>query len=301
VSPNDLLRALTERVLLADGAMGTELQRTGLRHGACGELWNRDQPDRVLAVHRAYVDAGADVLLTNTFGGCRLALGRHGMGARVRELNSAAVALAREALAKRPGFVLGDMGPFGGMLEPHGDTAAGTVASALREQADALLEAGCDGIVVETQTSLEELALAVTAAKASGAKTVIASLSFDTDKTGDLVHTMRGVTPESAAEFLGSSGADVVGINCGARLDLRAAAKVLGRMGSLCRLPLFAKPNAGSPEIEAGRVVYRQSPESMATELEELLRAGARVVGGCCGTTPAHIRAFRGVLDSERA
>jgi 5-methyltetrahydrofolate--homocysteine methyltransferase len=297
----DLLQALNERVVLADGAMGTELQRAGLAQGACGELWNAEYPERVLAVHRAYVEAGADVLFTNTFGGCRLALERHGIGTRVRELNAAAVGLAREAFGVRPGFVVGDIGPFGGMLEPHGDTAAAEVVDAFREQADALLEAGCDAIVVETQTTLEELALAVTAAKASGAKVVVASLAFDTGKTPDLVHTMCGVTPERAGEFLRSSGADVVGLNCGSRLDIRGAARVLERIEALCELPLFAKPNAGSPEIEAGRVVYHETAEGMAAALHDLLAAGARVVGGCCGTTPEHIRAFRHVLDARPA
>lgn len=288
----DFVRTLSQGVLLADGAMATELQRNGLGLGACATLWNVDAPDRVLAVHRAYVDAGATVLLTNTFLAGRLALERHGAAHRVRELNGAAVNLARTALGDHAGTVLGNIGPFGGKL---GEVATGTVSQAFREHADALLEAGCDGLALETFTTLEELDLAVRAAKESGANLVIASLAFD--GVDGVLRTLNGVTPERAGAYLRDCGADVVGLNCGADLDVAAAANALRVLSRDCGLPLYAKPNAGTPALENGRIAYRRSAESMAADLQLLVEAGARIIGGCCGTTPEHIRAFRTVLD----
>jgi 5-methyltetrahydrofolate--homocysteine methyltransferase len=290
VSPQ-FVDALSRGVLLADGAMATELQRMGLALDGCAALWNVDAPDRVLNVHRAYVDAGATVLLTNTFLGGRFALERHGAAHRVRELSAAGVKLARTALGNRAGTVLGNIGPFGGKL---GEVSADAVSRAFREHADALLDAGCDGLALETHTCLEELNLAMRAAQASGAKVVIASLAFN--GVGGVLRTPSGATPEQAGPYLRDGGADVVGLNCGADLDVAAMSKVLGILGRACSLPLYAKPNAGTPELENGRIVYRRGAESMARDLHLLIEAGARIVGGCCGTTPEHIRAFRKTL-----
>ena len=169
-----LLEALADRVLLGDGAMGTQLQQAGLGSGDCGEVWNLAHPERVLEIQRRYVEAaGSDCLISNTFGGCRIMLDRHTQGADVAQINRAAVRIAREAFGDKPGFVLGDMGPFGDMMEPYGTVPEERVREAYAEQAAALVEAGADAVIVETQTSLEELAVGVETARAAGAPCVI--------------------------------------------------------------------------------------------------------------------------------
>jgi len=281
---------------LCDGAMGTELQAAGLEPGACGEAWNLDRPDAVLAIHASYVEAGADCLITNSFGGGRLTLARHGLGDRVREINEQAVALARRALGIRPGFVLGDLGPFGGLLAPLGEAEPERVRAAFLEQAEALVGAGVDAIIIETQTSLAELDLAITAARAAGApEVVIASLAYDLTRDGKELRTMMGVDPAQAAA--GARDADVLGINCGTRIDARAAARAITTYRDLTGLPTMAQINAGQPELVGDTIVYRETPEGMAEQIPELLAAGVAILGGCCGTTPAHIRAFRRMLD----
>jgi 5-methyltetrahydrofolate--homocysteine methyltransferase len=293
VSRPGLLRAIEERVLLGDGAMGTQLQQAGLEAGGCGEAWNLDHPERVLGIQRAYVAAGADCLITNTFGACRVMLERHGEAERVFEINRAGAELARQAFGGQPGFVLGDIGPFGGLMEPYGEVARERVESAFREQARALVAGGVDAIVIETQTALEELEIAIAAAREAGAPAVIGSLAFDKMLDQDEVRTMMGVSPELAAEFLARQGADIAGLNCGTGVDMRMAADVTRRYRSACGLPVMAQPNAGQPVLENMKVLYKETPDEMAAGLPDLLRAGARIVGGCCGSTPDHIRLLR--------
>jgi 5-methyltetrahydrofolate--homocysteine methyltransferase len=291
-----LAEALRERVLLADGAMGTEIQRAGLESGACGEAWNLDHPERVLAIQRRYAEAGSDVLLSHTFGACRIMLNRHGQGGRTAEINRAAVAIAREALGGR-GYVLGDIGPFGGLMEPYGDVAPAEVERAFDEQARALVEAGADGIIIETQTAFEELEIAIRSAKQAGAPLVIGSVAFDRMAEADDVRTMMGVSPEQAAEFMAARGCDVAALNCGTGVDMAMAARIAARYRSACGLPVMAQPNAGQPVLEDMQVVYKETPEQMGAGLPGLVAAGARIVGGCCGSTPDHIRRFRQILD----
>jgi len=291
-----LLEALTKRVLLGDGAMGTQLQNAGLEPGQCGEAWNLDHPDRVLRIQRAYAEAGSDVLLTNTFGASRIMLRRHDEGERTAQINRAAVTIAREALGGR-GYVLGDMGPFGGLMEPYGEVPREEVEQGFREQARALVEGGADGIIIETQTALEEAAIAVAAAREAGAPVIVASFAFDRMADEDDVRTMMGVGPEQAAEFAAELGCQVVGLNCGTGIDVRLAADVVRRYRAACGLPVMAQPNAGAPVLEDMKVVYKQSPAEMSAELPALLAAGPRIVGGCCGSTPAHIRVFRQLMD----
>jgi 5-methyltetrahydrofolate--homocysteine methyltransferase len=295
-----LLEALKTRVLLGDGAMGTQLQQAGLEPGQCGEAWNLDHPDRVLRIQRNYVEAGSDVLLSCTFGASRIMLDRHGEGDRTVDINRAAVAIAREALGGR-GYVLGDIGPFGGLMQPYGDIARADVARAFREQARALVDGGVDGIIIETQTALEELEVAVAAAREAGARVVVASVAFDRMLDEDDVRTMMGVGPEQAAEFMVAHGCDVAGLNCGTGVDVRMAANIVRRYRNACDLPVMAQPNAGAPVLEGMKVLYKQSPEEMAGELPALLAAGPRIVGACCGSTPAHIRRFREILDASGA
>ena len=296
-----LLEAIGERVLLADGAMGTQLQRVGLEPGGSGEAWNGDNPDTVLAIQRGYVEAGSDCLLSNTFGACRIMLERHSLADRVEEINTQGVALARAAFGGRPGYVIGDIGPFGGLMEPYGDVAQDAVRDAFSEQAAALVDAGADAIIVETQTSLEEIGLGIAAAREAGAPCVIGSMAFDLNRNGKDVRTMMGVTVEQAAEVLQEAGADILAINCGTGVDMTWAARILARYRTASDLPLMAKPNNGLPELVDMEVVYRQTPEQMLVGLDDVLEAGARIVGGCCGTTAEHIRRFRIALDSRPA
>jgi 5-methyltetrahydrofolate--homocysteine methyltransferase len=295
-----LLEALAERPLLADGAMGTQLQQAGLEPGGCGELWNVEAPVKILAIQRAYVDAGSDILLTNTFGASRIMLERYEIPEEVEALNRAAVRIARQAFsdAGKSGYVLGDIGPFGGLLEPLGDVAPETAHASFLEQIRILVDAGVDGIIVETQTSLEELGLAIKAAKEAGAPCIIGSVAFDLNqKLGD-VRTMMGVKPEQAAQFLESAGAHIAAINCGTGVDIQWASKVIARYHANCHLPLMAQPNAGNPVMEDDRTVYKQTPEEMASGVVALVASGARILGGCCGSTPAHIAALRKTLDA---
>jgi 5-methyltetrahydrofolate--homocysteine methyltransferase len=295
-----LLEALRLGPLVGDGAMGTQLMRAGLEQGGCGEAWNLSHPDRVLGIQRRYVEAGADCLITNTFGGSRIMLNRHGHAGDAVAVNRAAVAIARDAFGGRPGFVLGDVGPFGGLLEPYGDFTAADVRAAFDEQCQALVDAGADAIIIETQTSLEELGLALQAARAAGAACVIASMAFDVTFDGSTFRTMMGVDPERAAEFMQDAGADVAALNCGTGMDMGRARDAVSRFGAACDLPLMAQPNAGQPRLVSMQVVYDESPDDMAAGVAPLLAAGASIIGACCGSTPEHIRAFRFAVDEHR-
>ena len=285
------------RPLLADGAMGTQLMLAGLEQGNCGEEWNLTHPERVLAIQRRYVEAGSDCLITNTFGGSRIMLNRHGNADKVVEINQAAVRIAREAFNGRSGYVIGDVGPFGGLMEPYGDFAVADVAAAFREQARALVEAGVDAIIIETQTSLEELTLGIAAAREAGAACIIGSMAYDVTLDGSTFRTMMGVDPERAAEVMEEHGAHIVALNCGTGMDMVRARAAVSRYRSVTGLPLLAQPNAGQPRLVNMKVIYDEAPESMAAGVKPLLQAGANIIGSCCGSNPAHIRAFREQID----
>ncbi len=293
-----LLEALKERPLVGDGAMGTQLMFAGLEQGGCGEAWNLTHPERVLAIQRRYAEAGSDCLITNTFGGSRIMLNRHGQADGVAEINHAAVAIAREAFGKRDGYVLGDVGPFGGLMEPYGDFTETQVRAAFQEQTRALVDAGADAIIVETQTSLEELALALQAAREAGAPCIIGSMAYDVTLDGSTFRTMMGVDPERAAEFMQDHGADVVALNCGTGMDMERARQAVERYKQATLLPIMAQPNAGQPQLVNMKVVYDETPEEMVLGVVPLLETGANIVGACCGSTPDHIRAFRGAVDA---
>jgi 5-methyltetrahydrofolate--homocysteine methyltransferase len=296
-----LLDAIQQRVLLGDGAMGTQLQQAGLESGGCGEAWNVDHPERVRAIQRAYAEAGSDCIITNTFGASRIMLERHGQADRVAAINEAGARITRQAFGDREGFVLGDIGPFGGLMEPYGEIAPGRVEQAFREQARALVAGGVDAIIIETQTALEELEIAIAAAREAGAPVVIGSLAYDKMADEDEVRTMMGVSPEMAAEFMAGRAVDILALNCGTGVDVAMAADVARRYRRVSGLPIMAQPNAGQPVLEDFKVVYHQTPEQMAADLPDLLRAGAAIVGGCCGSTPAHIHRFRQILDGGKA
>src|SRR5438105_4264169 len=232
-----LKEALAERRLVCDGAMGTQLMLAGLESGGCGEHWNLSHPERVLAIQRRYVEAGVDCLITNTFGGSRIMLRRHGHADQLREINQAGVRIAKEAFGDREGYVLGDIGPVGAILEPYGELSHADGLKALEEQALALVEAGVDAIIIETQTSLEELGLAIDAAKAAKAPCIIGSLAYDLSMDGTFFVTMMGVSPEKAARFVEKQGGHIVALNCGTGMDMTGAAKVARLYRKRCKLP----------------------------------------------------------------
>ena len=293
----NLLQTLSERRLVCDGAMGTQLMLAGLANGECGEAWNLTQPERVLKIQRNYVEAGADCLISNTFGGSRLMLKRHGHADDLRAINAAGTRLAREAFGGRAGFVLGDLGPLGAILEPYGDLSQEEARAAYEEQARALVEAGVDAVIIETQTSLEELGVAIDAAKAAGAPCIIASLAYDLSADKTFYVTMMGVTPDRAAAFAGEHGANIIALNCGTGMDMRGAAMVAKIYGESCRLPIMVQPNAGLPVLENMKPVYKQLPADMAAGVSEVIAAGANIIGSCCGSTPEHTRAIRGAVE----
>ncbi|HEY2759402.1 MAG TPA: homocysteine S-methyltransferase family protein [Pirellulales bacterium] len=292
-----LLEAIKRRPLLGDGAMGTQLMFAGLEQGNCGEEWNLTHPERVLAIQRRYAEAGSDCILTNTFGGSRIMLNRHGNAEKVVEINQAGVQIVREAFGDRDGYIIGDIGPFGGLMEPYGDFTQQQVRDAFNEQAKALVDAGADAIIIETQTSLEELEIGIEAAKLAGAPCVIGSMAYDITLDGSTFRTMMGIDPERAAAFMQEHGVDIVALNCGTGMDMERARQAVARYKKVTDLPVMAQPNAGQPKLIEMKVVYDETPQQMVVGMGALIEAGANIIGACCGSTPEHIRAFRGAID----
>jgi methionine synthase I (cobalamin-dependent) len=287
MTANPLIEELTGAgPVLTDGAWGTELQARGLEAGEMPDFWNLSHPDRVEEVARAYVDAGSQVVLTNTFRANRIALARHPDGMNVADINRAGVAISRRASAGRA-RVFASIGPSGKLLI-MGETDPPALQAAFAEQARAQAEAGADAIVVETMADLAEAELAVQAAKETGLP-VVACMVFDSGKQRD--RTMLGVTPVQAATELTRFGADVIGANCGNGIE--DYIPICASLAASTTLPIWIKPNAGLPELIDGKVVYTTTPDQFAGNLHKLLEAGACFVGGCCGTSPEFITALR--------
>jgi 5-methyltetrahydrofolate--homocysteine methyltransferase len=290
----NLLSLCSSRVVVGDGAMGTELQRAGLAIGECGDRWNLEHPDRLLSIHTAYIDAGSEAIITNSFGANRWVLDRYGLAGRVAEVNRAAAAIARRA-AGTSVFVLGDLGPCGGFLRPLGEIEAADLEAEFTTQARALVEGGVDALIIETMSAVDELRIAIHAARAAGAPLVIASMAFDRVPNGNL-RTMMGVSPEQAAKASVEAGADIVGANCGTHMTTGDFARVVTAFRQVTDRPIMIQSNAGSPELVDGQAVYRLTPGEFADGMKAVVEAGAGIVGGCCGTTPAHIAALAGRL-----
>ncbi len=286
----NLLDILKERVLVGDGAMGTQLLAAGLEPGSCSEEWNVSHADAVQRIQRAYVEAGSDLLITNTFGGNRIALGRHGLTDRLYDLNAAAVQNARAAAGPET-LILGDIGPTGALPESAGGCGEDEFFDVLLEQAEVLAGAGVDALIIETMTAVEEMRAAVRAARQATDKPVIASASYDPTPDGNAFRTMMGVSVEEMVQAALDCGADVIGANCGS-VNMRDMVAIAGTMRALTAKPIIIQANAGRPEVVAGETVYPESPEQFAEHAGELVKLGVRIVGGCCGTTPAHIRAI---------
>src|SRR2546423_12235966 len=294
-----LLEAIKERPLLGDGAMGTQLMIAGLEQGNCGEAWNLTQPERVLGIQRRYAEAGSDCILTNTFGGSRIMLNRHGNADKVVDINQAAVNIAREAFGNRDGYVIGDIGPFGGLMEPYGDFSETQVRDAFTEQAKALVAAGADAIIIETQTSLEELGIGIDAAKEAGAACIIGSMAYDVTLDGSTFRTMMGIDPERAAEFMEERGAHVVALNCGTRMDMERACEAVRRYKQVTGLPVMAQPNAGQPKLIEMKVCYDETPAEMVKGVVPLLEAGGATGGRGSGPTGAPIPSIPSPSERE--
>lgn len=280
-------------VLVADGAMGTTLFSMGLEGGGCPEFLNVDRPGLVADVHRRFVDAGSDLVLTNTFGGNARRLALHGAAHRVSELNRAAVELARAAVGDRV-VVAGSVGPTGDLLAPLGPLSHDAAVNVFAEQIDALASAGADVIWIETLSSLEELAASVDAAASSGLP-VVATLSFDTAG-----HTMMGVSGSAVASWAEADGRLTgVGANCGIGPG-DAVAAIFDITEVLPDAVVVAKPNCGMPLYQTDRLVYPIGPDGMESFVDLAVRAGARIIGTCCGSTPDHIQGVRNAVDRHR-
>jgi len=287
VKQEDILsRSGSGNVIVADGAMGTMLQAAGLPVGMSPEGWLLENADAVRGVHRAYVEAGADMILTCTFGGTRARLERSGLAERVAEINRRAVEIAREAAGDRA-YVAGDIGPLGEFLAPLGKITYEQAVEIFAEQAAALAEAGADVLYIETMSDLNEVRAAVEGARQAGyGIPTFATLSFDSHG-----RTNMGVRPEQAAETLLALGVNAFGANCGATLEMTEGA-VAKMHETAPQASLIAKPNAGMPHMVGQEVVYDATPEDMAEYARRFVALGARVVGACCGSTPAHIQAI---------
>jgi 5-methyltetrahydrofolate--homocysteine methyltransferase len=282
--------ALNQRKpLLADGATGTMLQRMGLPPGKPTEAWTLENPAAVRELARLYAAAGCDAVYTNTFGANRVYLHRFGLSEKASELNRAAVKLAREGVAQlgRNCFVIGTIGPTGEMLEPYGELQPEAARAAFAEQAGALAVAGVDAIVCESFTDLSEATLCLEAKQSATDLPALASMSFEEGG-----RTMMGVTPEDAVARLADAGATVVGVNCSIGLPAVEFA-VRAMKAARPNVLLLAKPNAGKPRVVNGEAVYSESPASLAAFAKRMKDLGVAVIGGCCGTTPDHLRAMR--------
>ena len=267
--------------VITDGAWGTEMQARGLASGACPDEWNLSQPDKVEEVARAYVAAGSRVILTNTFGANPVRLAEFGLADRVAEINRAGAEISKRAAGDRA-KVFGSIGPTGKMIM-MGEVSEQEIRAGFAAQAMALQAGGADALVIETMAELDEARLALAAAQETGLP-VVACMVFDTGGC-----TMMGVSPAQAARELTAAGADVIGANCGTGIE--QSIPICEQLRAATDRPIWMKPNAGRPQLIGERVVYQSTPADFAGQVPALVTAGASFVGGCCGTTPAHLQA----------
>ncbi|MHB0988038.1 MAG: homocysteine S-methyltransferase family protein [Bellilinea sp.] len=284
---NKFLEAIQSgKILIADGATGSNLQTRGLPDGKSGEAWVLENPQAILTLAKDFIAAGAEILLTCTFGASRLHLANMGLAAECEQINLTAAKLARQAAESSGAFVAGSIGPTGQMLDPYGPLAAADAEVAFAEQARVLAVGGVDLIVIETQFDLGEATAAVRGVRSACDLPLVCSFSYDRG-----TRTMMGVSPAKAARALHESGVDLLGINCGRSLADNLAA--LQELRAATDQPIWFKPNAGLPVTDdLGNVVYQTSPQQMADAVPAWIAAGARVIGGCCGTSPDHLKAI---------
>lgn len=279
--------------VLTDGAWGTQLQSLGLVPGEAPDLWNLTHPEKVGAVAGAYVAAGSQIILTNTFGANRFRLADAGAADKIKAINEVGARISRAAAGDRA-LVFASIGPSGKLLM-NGDVTEAELHVAFSGQAQALASGGAQGLVVETMQDLEEARIAISAAKATGLP-VVASMVFDSGKDKD--RTMMGATPEQAAEALVAAGSDVIGANCGQ--GIAGFVKICARLKSAAGgHPVWIKPNAGMPQMQAGKAVYVMTATEFADHVPAILAAGANFIGGCCGTTPGFIKELHRRLHAK--
>lgn len=290
----DFLTALRNKdVILLDGAMGTQLDKRGLMGRARNNI---DAPQAVFQIHQEYARCGCDALTTNTLTMNRIYIETHNVGISVRDVNRAGAELARQAASSEQ-YVLGDISSTGQLLEPYGTYKESQFYDAFNEQAEILARAGVDGFIIETMFDLREALCALRACKENFALPVITSIAFATEAKG--ARTVMGNSAEQCAKRLTDAGADVIGTNCG-ELDPAQMATVVAMFRSATTLPVLAQPNAGKPRLVGGKTIFEMAPEPFAAGIRESLQAGASLVGGCCGTTPQHIRAVAELLGEKR-
>ena len=287
-------RVKTRAVWIFDGGMGSQLQARGLPVGGCPEGFILAHPELVADIHRAYVQAGSDMIQTNTFGGNAVRLSHYGLADRTEEINERALELARSAAGEAT-LVVGSVGPLGELLEPYGDISQETARQAFQQQARGL--AGADFINIETMSSLEEATLALEAVRSIVDVPISVSMTFNLTERG--IFNMMGESARQCAQVLSGLAISMVGSNCGEGVEQMVA--IMTEMAQTTELPLLAKPNAGIPSLENGQQVYPETPESFAAKMETLMGSTATVCGGCCGTTPDHIRALRARADAINA
>jgi 5-methyltetrahydrofolate--homocysteine methyltransferase len=290
---HEIEKRLKTEVLLFDGAMGTMLMERGIGPGETSETWILSRPDDIAAVHQAYFDAGADIATTATFGATSIKLAHAGLSGKVAEINRKGAELAK-SVCPTGRFVAGDIGPTGKLLKPAGDADEGALRDAFSEQSEALAEGGVDLFIIETMIDLKEALIALSAARETGLP-VFVTVTFDKKPRG--YFTIMGDRPADAAKRLADAGAAAVGTNCTLRIN--EMIDVVAEMRAATDVPIVAQPNAGKPELVNGKMTYPDGPEVYAVGTPALIRAGARIVGGCCGTTPETTRAMREVIDRD--
>ncbi len=291
-------QAITEalkngRTLVADGAWGTALQAKGMKGGECPELWNAEHPEKVLEIARSYINAGSNLIETNTFGGNRYKLEYYGLGDQIFELNKTGAEISRKA-AGDDNWVMASIGPTGKMTV-MGDVTEEDFYRVFKEQSVALAAGGADAIIVETMSAIDEAVAAVKAAKENTALEVICTFTFEPTVQGEY-RTMMGVTPAEASIAAVNAGADIVGANCGKGYE--GMTQIIEEIKSvLPEIPVIIQANAGLPELIDGVSVFPATPEEMAGENNLWIKAGVNIIGGCCGTTDRHIHAIRKALE----
>ncbi|MBN1256608.1 MAG: homocysteine S-methyltransferase family protein [Planctomycetes bacterium] len=286
-------RLAEKKLLVSDGAWGTQLQGLGLGSSDCPEEWNLSHPELVKAVAKSYVDVGSDLILTNTFGGSSVKLAKSGYGDRVAEFNTAG---ARLSLGVAAGAVVaGSIGPTGEFIEPLGEITAAEMEAVFSAQAAALLSAGIKVFCIETMTALEEAECAVRAVRKLDPEVDIIT-TFTFDPAPDGFRTMMGISPRDIARALPALGVNVIGSNCGN--GIAQMIEIVKLLRAEAGLPILVHANAGVPELIAGKTVFRETPQEMASRIKELVSAGASIIGGCCGTTPEHITAIKAEIDA---
>jgi 5-methyltetrahydrofolate--homocysteine methyltransferase len=292
---NPILERLKNgEVLVADGALGTMLFQRGLKPGECPELFNLTHPEILVEIASLYLQAGADIIQTNTFGGSPLKLSNYQLEARIKEINGIAVSIVKKVVDDKA-YVSGSCGPSGEMLEPYGNIEEETMYNSFKEQISAMISVGIDLICIETMTDLQEIMLAVKAAKSVSLRTpVMATMTYDKVPKG--FYTIMGVNIEKTVEGLTEAGADIIGSNCGHGID--DMIEIAKQFKTISSKPIVIQSNAGLPENKDNEIVYRESPSYFAEKTIELIEAGVSIIGGCCGTTPEHIGAIRKVVDS---